>query len=164
MSARPSRPIGSRRSDRMWTRLSGSSANGSIIRRLSAACKGRAKGREEKGGKPSCRWLTRRGVGRRRADRGRLTPPSYADIMSDMKTFTVRELDRSPGVVLEASRIEGKARIRARGGQTYIIMPEPAPPRRITSLPNFAARRAALLAKPLSPEFTRKFDRALAGE
>ena len=93
-----------------------------------------------------------------------LDTPSYADIMSDMKTFTVRELDRSPGVVLEASRIEGKARIRARGGQTYIIMPEPAPPRRITSLPNFAARRAALLAKPLSPEFTRKFDRALAGE
>ena len=88
-----------------------------------------------------------------------LDTPSYADIMSDMKTFTVRELDRSPGVVLEASRIEGKARIRARGGQTYIIMPEPAPPRRITSLPNFAARRAALLAKPLSPEFTRKFDR-----
>ncbi len=163
MSARPSRPIGSRRSDRMWTRLSGSSANGSIIRRLSAACKGRAKGRAEKGGKPSCRWLTRRGVGRRGGPRP-LDTPSYADIMSDMKTFTVRELDRSPGVVLEASRIEGKARIRARGGQTYIIMPEPAPPRRITSLPNFAARRAALLAKPLSPEFTRKFDRALAGE
>jgi hypothetical protein len=93
-----------------------------------------------------------------------LDTPSYADIMSDMKTFTVRELDRSPGEVLEASRIEGKARIRARGGQTYIIMPEPAPARRITSLPNFAARRAALLAKPLSSEFTRKFDRALAGE
>ena len=93
-----------------------------------------------------------------------LDTPSYADIMSDMKTFTVRELDRSPGVVLEASRIDGKARIRARGGQAYIIMPESAPPRRITSLPNFAARRAALLAKPLSPEFTRKFDRALAGE
>ena len=89
---------------------------------------------------------------------------SYADIMSDMKTFTVRELDRSPGVVLEASRIDGKARIRARGGQAYIIMPESAPAQRITSLPNFAARRAALLAKPLSPEFTRKFDRALAGE
>jgi len=33
VSARPSRSIGSRRSDRMWTRLSGSSANGSIIRR-----------------------------------------------------------------------------------------------------------------------------------
>ena len=102
---------------------------------------------------------------RRRAGGGQpLDTPSYADIMSDMKTFTVRELDRSPGEVLEASRIEGKARIRARGGQTYIIMPEPAPARRITSLPNFAARRAALLAKPLSPEFTRKFDRALAGE
>ena len=114
-------------------------------------------------------WQQAEGGGRRAdgglADGGRpLDTPSYADIMSDMKTFTVRELDRSPGEVLEASRIEGKARIRARGGQTYIIMPEPAPARRITSLPNFAARRAALLAKPLSPEFTRKFDRALAGE
>lgn len=84
--------------------------------------------------------------------------------MSDLKTFTVRQLDRSPGEVLAASRIDGKARIRARGGQTYIIMPEAAPPRRITSLPNFAARRAALLAQPLSPEFVREFDRALAGE
>ena len=93
-----------------------------------------------------------------------LDTPNDADIMSDMKTFTVRELDRSPGEVLEASRIDGKARIRARGGQAYIIMPESAPARRITSLPNFAARRAALLAKPLSPEFTRQFDRALAGE
>lgn len=93
-----------------------------------------------------------------------LDTPVNADIVSDMKTFTVRELDRSPGEVLEASRLDGKARIRARGGQTYIIMPEPAPPRHITSLPNFAARRAALLAKPLSPEFARKFDRALAGE
>ena len=93
-----------------------------------------------------------------------LDTPSYADIMSDMKTFTVRELDRSPGEVLEASRIDGKARIRARGGQTYIILPEATPPRRIISLPNFAARRAALLSKPLSPEFARKFDRALAGE
>jgi hypothetical protein len=87
-----------------------------------------------------------------------------ADIMSDMKTFTVRELDRSPGEVLEASRLDGKARIRARGGQTYIILPEAAPSRRITALPNFAARRAALLPKPLSSEFARKFDRALAGE
>jgi hypothetical protein len=102
---------------------------------------------------------------RRAEDRPRpLDTPNDADIMSDMKTFTVRELDRSPGEVLEASRIDGKARIRARGGQAYTIMPESAPARRITSLPNFAARRAALLAKPLSPEFTRQFDRALAGE
>lgn len=83
--------------------------------------------------------------------------------MSDMRTFTVRELDRSPGEVLEASRVDGKARIRTRGGQTYIIMPEAAPPRRITALPNFAARRA-LLSKSLSTAFARKFDRALAGE
>ena len=84
--------------------------------------------------------------------------------MSDMKIFTVRELDRSPGEVLAASRIDGKARIRARNGQTCIIMPEVAPPRRITALPNFAARRSALPSTALSPEFARSFDRALAGE
>lgn len=100
-----------------------------------------------------------------RSQRGaQLDTRNDADIMSDMKTFTVRELDRSPGEVLEASRIDGKARIRARAGQTYIIMPEVTPPQRITALPNFAARRAALLSKPLSPEFARKFDRALASE
>ena len=124
-------------------------------------CKGRKKRRteDERGIGQVGRPLRGRRLGGRPLD-----TLSYADIMYDMKTFTVRELDRSPGVVLEASRIDGKARIRARGGQAYIIMPESAPPRRITSLPNFAARRAALLAKPLSPEFTRKFDRALAGE
>jgi len=41
--------------------------------------------------------------------------------MSDMKTFTVRDLDRSPSVVLDASRADGRVRIRERGGQTYII-------------------------------------------
>jgi hypothetical protein len=66
--------------------------------------------------------------------------------------------------VLAAARIADKARIRGRAVQTYIIMPEVAPPRRTTGLPNFAARRAALLAKPLSPEFARKLDRTLAGE
>jgi hypothetical protein len=120
---------------------------------------GRKEAQEDRTGFQHLWTGIRDGGGQRQLD-----TPSYADIMSDMKTFTVRELDRSPGVVLEASRIDGKARIRARGGQAYIIMPESAPPRRITSLPNFAARRAALLAKPLSPEFTRKFDRALAGE
>jgi hypothetical protein len=85
-------------------------------------------------------------------------------MMSDMKTFTVRDLDRAPGDVLEACRIDGKVRVRERGGQTYLITPEQSPTRRITSLPNFAARRAALLAKPLSREFARKFDQALAGE
>jgi hypothetical protein len=84
--------------------------------------------------------------------------------MSDMKTFTVRDLDRAPGDVLEACRIDGKVRIRERSGQTYVITPEESLTRRITALPNFAARRAALLSKPLSRKFARKFDRALAGE
>jgi len=84
--------------------------------------------------------------------------------MSDMKTFTVRDLDRSPGEVLEASRIDGKARIRERGGQTYLITPEAPAKGRIAALPDFAARRAALFRGTLSNDFARRFDQALAGE
>ena len=84
--------------------------------------------------------------------------------MSDMKTFTVRDLDRSPGEVLEASRVDGRVRVRERGGQTYIITPEAASPKGMAALPDFPARRAALSRGVLSPGFVRKFDRALAGE
>jgi len=48
--------------------------------------------------------------------------------MSDMKTFTVRELDRQPAVVLDACDKEGAVRIRRRSGQSYTIRPdEPKP-------------------------------------
>lgn len=87
-----------------------------------------------------------------------------ADIMSDMKTFTVRDLDRSPSVVLDASRTDGRARIRERGGQTYIITPEKGPPRRITAPPEFSLRRRKLFKGTLAPSFVRRFDKAMAGE
>lgn len=49
--------------------------------------------------------------------------------MSDMETFTVRDLDRSPKKVLQASHEMGGAVIRSRSGQSYLITPlesEPA--------------------------------------
>lgn len=87
-----------------------------------------------------------------------------ADMMSDMKTFTVRDLDRSPSVVLDASRADGSVRVRARGGQTYIITPEAAPQKRISVLPGFSARRSKLFKGTLSPSSVRELDKAIAGE
>ena len=84
--------------------------------------------------------------------------------MSDMKTFTVRDLDRSPSVVLKACDLEGEARIRRRDGRTYLVRPEGHGRALIAVLPNFPVRRAKLFAKPLSKDFARKFDEALAGE
>jgi hypothetical protein len=85
-------------------------------------------------------------------------------MMSDMKTFTVRDLDRSPSVVLDASRADGCVRIRERGGQTYLITPEAAPQRRISMVPGFSARRNKLFKGMLSASSVRELDKAIAGE
>ncbi|MDO8543698.1 MAG: hypothetical protein Q7S40_24925 [Opitutaceae bacterium] len=87
-----------------------------------------------------------------------------ADMMSDMKTFTVRDLDRRPGEVLEACDAHGEARIRRRDGRTYLLKPEEGAVSTMASLPSFAARRQKLFRKPLSRVFARKLDEALAGE
>jgi hypothetical protein len=84
--------------------------------------------------------------------------------MSDMKTFTVRDLDRSPSVVLAASRIDGRARVRERGGLTYIIMPEARPIKLIKAVPDFAGRRGRLFKGTLSASAVRQLDQAVAGE
>lgn len=85
-------------------------------------------------------------------------------MMSDMKTFTVRELDRTPAAVLEASKADGCARIRERGGQTYLITPEAASGKLVSSLPDFAGRRSKLSKAALPPSVARRLDRAIAGE
>lgn len=87
-----------------------------------------------------------------------------ADMMSDMKIFTVRDLDRRPGEVLEACDAQGEARIRRRDGRTYVLKAEAPAPGRIAGLPDFAARRRKLFARPLSRSFARKLDQAVAGE
>jgi hypothetical protein len=104
------------------------------------------------------------GVEKETFNAGALDGPFGADIMSDMKTFTVRDLDRSPSVVLAASRTDGRARIRERGGHTYIITPEIVPQKKITGVPDFARRRSKLFKGALSSSTARQFDRAIAGE
>ena len=83
--------------------------------------------------------------------------------MSAMKTFTVRELDREPGAILDACDREGVVRIRRRNGRTYTLCPEKGP-NRITALPDFRARIAKIFPKALTREQTRRADKLLAGE
>ena len=88
---------------------------------------------------------------------------SNADILSDMKTFTVRDLDRKPSAVLDASEKEGVVYIERRDGRRYALAPEGR--RKSTRpLPDFRARMKAAGMKPLSAEATRLLDNFIAGE
>ena len=46
--------------------------------------------------------------------------------MSDMKAFTVRDMDRNPKKILQASDECGQAIIRSRTGRSYLLTPLPA--------------------------------------
>jgi hypothetical protein len=86
-----------------------------------------------------------------------------ADKMSAMKTFTVRELDRQPTVVLNACDREGAVKIRRSNGRTYTIRPDTGPDR-IISIPDFRARTAKIFPKPIPAAQSRLVDKLLAGE
>jgi hypothetical protein len=79
-----------------------------------------------------------------------------------MKTFTVRELDRQPGVVLNACDREGAVQIRRRNGRTYTLSSDTTD--HITWLPDFRARLAALFPKPIPASVSRAVDKLIAGE
>lgn len=93
--------------------------------------------------------------------------PMTSDILSDMKTFTVRDLDRQPAVVLDACDKEGAVRIRRRNGRSYRLQAE-APPDRMRLPSDFASRHLARVArtfpKPIPDKQTRMVDKLLAGE
>ena len=84
-------------------------------------------------------------------------------MMSDMKTFTVRQLDREPAVVLDAADKDGVVRIKRRDGRLYSVQPESAA-RKMVSLPDFAARRRAIFPKPIPAAQARLVDKRIAGE
>lgn len=44
-----------------------------------------------------------------------------SDILSDMKTFTVRDFDRKPATVLDACDRDGAVRIQRRGDRRYTV-------------------------------------------
>ena len=80
-----------------------------------------------------------------------------------MKTFTVRDLDRKPAIVLDACDREGVVSIRRRNGRTYTLHADTGPDR-ITELPDFKKRRRAIFSKPLTAKQTRMADKLIAGE
>lgn len=83
--------------------------------------------------------------------------------MSDMKTFTVRELDRSPSDVLDAADRDGTVHIKRRDGRVYALQPVSSA-KKITALPDFAARRRAIFPKPIPAAQARLLDKLIAGE
>jgi hypothetical protein len=84
--------------------------------------------------------------------------------MSDMKTFTVRDLDRQPGIVLDVADRDGSVRIKRRDGRTYSVVPERRPAKAITSLPDLASRRKKIFPETASAAHVRRADKLVAGE
>jgi hypothetical protein len=84
--------------------------------------------------------------------------------MSDMKTFTVRDLDREPSTVLDAADRDGAVRIKRRDGRTYSVRHEGVAAAKIATVPDFAGRRKSIFTKPMSAVHTRRVDKLIAGE
>lgn len=102
-----------------------------------------------------------------RGDTWSLPSGSISDIMSDMKTFTVRDLDREPGVVLDACDREGAARIQRRDGRSYTIRPEAASVKKVPwrkSVAEHRARLAKIFPETVGKKQSRLVDQLIAGE
>lgn len=87
-----------------------------------------------------------------------------ADIMSDMKIFTIRDLDRQPSTVLDAADRDGSVCIKRRDGRTYSVRPEGNASSRMLSIPDFASRRKAIFQKTIPASQARRVDKLIAGE
>ena len=83
--------------------------------------------------------------------------------MSDMKTFTVRELDREPSAVLDTADKEGVVRIKRRDGRIYWVRPE-VKTKNMTALPDFRARMKRIFPEPIPASQADLVDRLIAGE
>jgi hypothetical protein len=83
--------------------------------------------------------------------------------LSVVKTFTIRDLDREPGAVLDNCDREGAVKIRRRNGRTYTLRAD-AGPERMTSVPDIRARLAKLFPKPIPAAQSRLVDKLIAGE
>lgn len=84
-------------------------------------------------------------------------------MMSDMKIFTVRQLDRSPAVVLDAAEVDGAVLVRRRDGRSYRISAERAAAR-TTRAPDFASWRKSIGMPRLPRAQVQAVDRLIAGE
>ena len=90
-----------------------------------------------------------------------------SDILSDMKTFTVRDLDRKPATVLDACDCEGAVLIQRRDGRRYTVRPDGGAAQKVPWRKAFAehrARIARIFPEPIPEEQVRIVDRLIAGE
>jgi len=85
-----------------------------------------------------------------------------------MKTFTVRDLDRKPGAVLDACEREGAVQIRRRDGKTFTIKPNSPPVPKVSFsewLDEIDRRRHRLFPRAvMTRKQVRQFDKWLANE
>ncbi len=87
--------------------------------------------------------------------------------MSDMKTFTARELDRETARVMEACDTDGAVRIKRRDGRIYTMRPEHAPKGKFDWTGWWAEQRKWIKQTypvPLTKKEARELDRLIAGE
>ncbi len=87
--------------------------------------------------------------------------------MSDMKTFTIRDLNRSSAAVIAAADRDGGVRLRSRTGRTYTVRPDAV----ATGAPDwdaFVKTRREAIAKLKMPRISKvqanELDRLIAGE
>jgi hypothetical protein len=85
-------------------------------------------------------------------------------ILSEMKTFTVRELHRRPSVVLDSADQEREVRIRRRDGRVYALRPVEDDAGQITAVPDLRARRASIFGVTAPAKHVRMLDQLIAGE
>ena len=88
-------------------------------------------------------------------------------MLSDMKTFTVRDLDRQPATVLDACDREGAVRIQRRDGRRYTVRPEQGAGQKVPWRRLMAEHRTRIkriFPMPLTQEQVRKVDQLIAGE
>ena len=90
-----------------------------------------------------------------------------SDILSDMKKFTVRDLDREPGLVLDTCDKEGEVCVVRRDGRRYTVRPAGGPDQDVPWLALWSKNRARI--KRIFPEVIPQkqvdtVDRLIAGE
>ena len=86
-------------------------------------------------------------------------------------TFTVRDLNRHPQAVLTAARTHGRAIIRSRTGEQFVLSPDQIGAERVAKAKAFVSRLEALRLKMResgfvgpSKEDSEKIARMIAGE
>jgi hypothetical protein len=88
-------------------------------------------------------------------------------MLSDMKTFTVRDLDRKPATVLDACDREGAVLIQRRDGRRYTVRPDAGSAQKVPWRKLFAehrARIARIFPEPIPKEQVLILDQLIAGE